>query len=85
MDLRPLCLQERRVHRHQFLGAFDVTVADGTDDVNDLAGGKVDLENSAGFRDVDVWRRMIERVDPHLGPVLANESGHRGTFSKRLG
>ena len=46
-------------------------IGDLAEDLNGFACRSSDLHDSAGFPDVYVWRRMIERVDPHL------EAAHR--------
>ena len=61
---------------HQALGSPDVAIGDLADDLNSFLCCQVDLYDSAGFPDVHVRRRMIERVDPHLEAAIANDCRH---------
>jgi hypothetical protein len=57
-------------------GSLHVPVRDRSNDFRYLMRRKVDFHDRTGFRNVDMKRRMIERVNPDLEPVLANECGH---------
>jgi hypothetical protein len=61
---------------HQALRSADVAIGDLADDLNGFVCRQIDLHDGAGFSDVYVWRRMIERVDPHLEAHLADDCRH---------
>ena len=57
---------------YQALRSADVAIGELADDLYGFVCRQIDLHDSAGFPDVYVWRRMIERVDPHLEARLAD-------------
>lgn len=56
--------------------ALDVTVGDRADDLDDLTGRQIDLDDRARPGDVHVRRRVVQRVDPNRKPAFSNQRRH---------
>jgi hypothetical protein len=74
--LSPSFFQHYGVLRNDLLGAPHVAIGNGTDDPHHLRRPEVDLQSGAGLLNVYMWRRMVERIDPHLKASLAQNRWH---------
>jgi hypothetical protein len=57
------------------LGALHVTVGDGPDDPHDFRR-EVYLQSSASLVDVNMWWRMVKRVDAGLKASVTKNGRH---------
>ena len=76
MNLCPFVPEKLSVFRHEQFCPPDLTVGDRADDLDDPAGGQVDLDDRARLRDMHVRRRVVERVDPNREPAFSNQARH---------
>ena len=70
---------------HKSFGAPDVAIGNRADDLKCVMGGQIDLHNGTSPRDVNVRRRMIERIDSDLESCLADERRHSCDLTEGLG
>jgi hypothetical protein len=63
----------------ELLGSLHVSIGNCSNDFGDSVRRNIDPDDRASFRDVDMGRRMIEGIDPHLESTLANDRRHDDT------
>jgi hypothetical protein len=61
---------------HKALRSLDVPIGDRADNLNGFVRRQIDLQYGASLPDVDVRRRMIQCVNPHLESRLAKDCRH---------
>lgn len=70
MNVRPLCLQTLRVPRDESLSSLHIPVGNRSSDLCGCMRREIDPHDRASRRDVHMWRRIIQSVDPHLEPLI---------------
>lgn len=67
----------------QAFRSLRLAIGDRADDFDDPTRRQVNLQDRASLRDVHMWRRVIEGVDPDFVPVLSNDRGHWKNINRR--
>jgi hypothetical protein len=76
MNFDPFPSESDCVTSHKVLGPLDIPIGDRADDFDRLMRAEIDLQHSTRLPDMDVGRRMIEGVDPHLESGFTKDRRH---------
>jgi hypothetical protein len=76
MNFRPLFLELFCMPRNESLRALHVSVGDVPDDLRHLMRREIDPNDRPCLCDVDMRRRVIERVDPYFESRFTNYRRH---------
>jgi len=79
MNVCPLFFQMFRMPRDELLSSLHISVGNRSNDLGGCMRREIDPHDGASLRDVHMWRRMIERVDPYLEPIFAKNRRYDDT------